>query len=253
MAETFKKETLFGIGFDALTMERLIEKIDGDLRDSKRLTLAFSNPEFVLEARKNTALREYLNSANYNLADGVGIVAASRVLGQPLPERVTGTDFIYRIAEFCVRNSHTLFLFGGKPGVADEAKKRLEDLYPGLQIVGAVHGYVENMDKVVEAVNQAKPTFLMVCLGNPIQEQWISRHRDELDAKVVFGNGGALDFCAGRVRRAPRWVRKLWLEWLYRLRSDFTLKRVKRQARLSSYAVWVMQQVALRLIGRSRG
>lgn len=247
MAEIIEKKKLFGIGFDALTMDRLIEKIDGDLQGSKKLTLAFSNPEFVIEARKNVALREYLNSANYNMADGIGIVAASRVLGKPLPERVTGTDFIYRIAEFCVRNSHTLFLFGGKPGVADEAKKRLEDLYPGLKIVGAVHGYVDDMDEVIAAVNQSKPTFLMVCLGNPIQEQWISRHRDELDAKVVFGNGGALDFCAGRVRRAPWWVRKLWLEWLYRLRSDFTLKRVKRQARLSSYVVWVAQQFVLKV------
>lgn len=242
MLNTINHDTLLGVRFDALTMDGLIASIDADLSHDRRITLAFSNPEFVVEARRNEFLRDYLNRTNYNLADGIGVVAASRLLGKGLPERVTGTDFVYRMAELCARQSHSLFLFGGRQGVALEAKQKLEETYPGIRIVGAIDGYQTDLDAVVAEVNRAKPTFLMVCLGNPIQERWISRHRDALDAKVVFGNGGALDFCSGRAKRAPAWMQKLGLEWLYRLKTDFSARRIRRQAKLSSYVWWVLQQ-----------
>ncbi|WP_162254541.1 WecB/TagA/CpsF family glycosyltransferase [Massilia cellulosiltytica] len=252
MLNVVEEETLFGVKFNALTMDGLMESIDSDLSKNRSITLAFSNPEFIIEAQRNGFLRDYLNRVNYNLADGIGVVAASRLLGKGLPERVTGTDFVYRMAEFCAHHSHSLFLFGGRPGVAAAAKGELEKAYPGIKIVGTVDGYINDLDKVVEEVNRVKPTFLMVCLGNPIQEQWISAHRDLLEAKVVFGNGGALDFCSGRVKRAPRWMQRLALEWLYRLRTDFSVKRIRRQARLSSYVWWVFQQFVKRQLSGQR-
>lgn len=252
MSNVVEVETLFEVKFNALTMDGLMESIDSDLSKNKSITLAFSNPEFIIEAQRNGFLRDYLNRADYNLADGVGVVVASRLLGKGLPERVTGTDFVYRMAEFCAHRSHTLFLFGGRPGVAAAAKAELEKAYPGIKIVGTVDGYAKDLDKVVEEVNRVKPTFLMVCLGNPIQEQWIAEHRDVLEAKVVFGNGGALDFCSGRVRRAPRWMQRLALEWLYRLRTDFSVRRLRRQARLSSYIWWVFQKFVKRQLSGQR-
>jgi N-acetylglucosaminyldiphosphoundecaprenol N-acetyl-beta-D-mannosaminyltransferase len=253
MLNVVEEETLLGVKFDALTMDGLIERIDSDLSKKRSITLAFSNPEFIIEARRNDFLRDYLNRVDYNLADGIGVVVASRLLGKKLPERVTGTDFVYRMAEFCAQRSHSLFLFGGRPGVAAAARAELEKAYPGIKIVGEIDGYTKDLNKVVEEVNQVKPTFLMVCLGNPIQEKWISEHRNVLEAKVVFGNGGALDFCSGRVKRAPRWMQRLALEWLYRLRNDFSLKRIRRQARLSSYVWWVFQKFVQRQIFKHRG
>lgn len=247
-----EEESLFGVKFNALTMDGLMESIDSDLSKNRSITLAFSNPEFVIEAQRNGFLRDYLNSVNYNLADGIGVVAASRLLGKGLPERVTGTDFLYRMAEYCAQRSHSLFLFGGRPGVAAAAKAELEKAYPGIKIVGEIDGYRKDFDSILEEINRAKPTFLMVCLGNPIQEQWIAQHRDALQAKVVFGNGGALDFCSGRVKRAPQWMQRLALEWLYRLRTDFTVKRMCRQAKLSSYVWRVFHQFVKRQLSGQR-
>lgn len=231
---------VLGVRFDALDMRTLLRRLEHDVDRGERFTVAFANPEFVMEVDRTPFLADYLRGTRYTLADGIGIVWAARRAGLPLPERVTGTDFVPALAALCARRGWGLFLLGGRPGVAVAAQARLEASVPGLRIVGALDGYFDDDEAVVAAINAVRPAFLMVCLGNPRQEAWIARHFNRLDVQVAFGNGGALDFCSGRVPRAPSWMMRCSLEWLHRLAHDLGWRRLRRQARLGRFVMRVL-------------
>lgn len=234
------KFNIFGIPFDCLTLDELSGILLDAIDEGRRLRLAFSNPEFLVEAKKNEFLKNYLKGVDYNLADGYGVFLASRLSNNPLPERVTGTDFTYRMAELSHEFGFKIFLLGGRPGVAERAKDRLEGLYPDCRIVGCSHGFLSDDEnkELLGRINELSPHFLMVCLGNPKQEKWISSNFENLNVNVVFGNGGALDFAAGVVRRAPIFMRNTGFEWLWRLFQDFNVARVKRLLKLPIFVYY---------------
>ena len=180
------------------------------------------NPEFVWAARKDAAFRATINQAALVLADGMGIVWASRILGQPFPERVTGTDLLPLLAERCARRGYRLFLLGAAPGVAEAAARILQQRSPGLQIAGVYGGSPDDAeaDEILGRIRAARPDVLAVAYGAPRQDLWIRQHAQALGAAgvgVAVGVGGAYDFIAGRVARAPRWMQRAGLEWLFRL------------------------------------
>ncbi len=180
------------------------------------------NPEFVWEARKNAAFRETINQAALVVPDGIGIVWASRILGQPFPERVTGTDLLPRLAERCARRGYRLFLLGAAPGVAEDAARILQQRSPGLQIADVYAGSPDDAEAetILRRIRAARPDILTVAYGAPRQDLWIRQHAQALGAAgvaVAVGVGGAYDFIAGRVPRAPRWMQRVGLEWLFRL------------------------------------
>jgi N-acetylglucosaminyldiphosphoundecaprenol N-acetyl-beta-D-mannosaminyltransferase len=227
---------LFGLQFDLLSTDELRLWLRGVLTGPTELhRIAFSNPEFVLEARRHGQLRRYLNECDLNLVDGVGLVYALQlVAGARPPERLTGTNFVTMLCDEAAAVGASLFLFGGRPGVAIRAAAILERRTPGLRICGAVDGFA-GASKVLDAIRAAEPDVVMVCLGNPRQERWIEGHMAELDAKLVFGNGGALDFWSGDVPIAPIWVQRAGLEWAFRLMTNFSVTRLRRQLRLFEF------------------
>lgn len=235
---------ILGIKFDQLSSESFLDLIETRLlaRVSTRLSLA--NPEFCVVAQFQPALKKYLNECDIVVADGIGVVIAAKFLGYAIPERITGTDFVYQVAKICERISATIFLYGGAPGVANEAAKRLVTLHPALKIVGAEHGFQDNKpgSPLSNKIHDCKPDVLMVCLGNPQQENWISEFGHSLPATLIFGNGGALDFTAGRVKRAPTWMLKYGCEWVWRVWQDFTLSRFRRTLRLPIFVLLVIWQ-----------
>jgi len=177
------------------------------------------NPEFVMTAQRLPAFREVLNRADLALPDGVGLLWAARRLGTPLHERVAGSDMIPLLAQQAARNGHRLFLLGAAPGVAERAAQRLQETAPGLQIVGTYAGSpaAEEEEEIVNRVRAARPHILLVAYGAPQQDLWIARNLERLEVPVAMGVGGAFDFLAGVVPRAPHWVRERGFEWLYRL------------------------------------
>jgi N-acetylglucosaminyldiphosphoundecaprenol N-acetyl-beta-D-mannosaminyltransferase len=180
------------------------------------------NPEFVWAARKDSAFRETINRAALVLADGMGIVWASRILGQPFPERVTGTDLLPLLAERCARHGYRLFLLGAAPGVAEATAGILQQRFPGLQIAGTYAGSPapDEAEQIISLIHAAHPDVLTVAYGAPRQDLWIRQHAQALGAAgvgIAVGVGGAYDFIAGRVPRAPRWMRRAGLEWVFRL------------------------------------
>ena len=178
-----------------------------------------ANTEFVMEAQHNAPFRQCINDAALCVADGAGLIWASRYLGKPLPERVTGTDLLAALASRCADRGYRLYLLGAAPGVAELAAQRLQQLAPGLQIAGTYAGSPARGEElaIIERVRAASADVLCVAYGAPAQELWITRNRARLPVAVAMGVGGAYDFLAGRQKRAPRLLQRLSLEWLYRL------------------------------------
>ena len=160
-----------------------------------------------------------LNSSDMCVPDGIGVVYGARILKTPVPERVPGFELSCGLLERLGKSGGSVFLFGSKPGVADNAAEKIKSLYPGLKIAGTRDGYFKEEDEaeIVAQINESGADFLMVCLGAPKQEKWIYKHRNELKVKLCIGAGGSLDVIAGNVKRAPKIFIKLNLEWFYRM------------------------------------
>jgi N-acetylglucosaminyldiphosphoundecaprenol N-acetyl-beta-D-mannosaminyltransferase len=187
------------------------------------------NTEFVMAAQKNIEFRQTINNAALVVADGIGVVWATRFVGFPTPERITGTDTLVALAKRCAEKGYRLYLLGAAPGVAEQTGVCLQALAPGLQIAGTYAGTpaLAEEDAIIERIHAANTDVLCVAYGAPSQELWIHRNLPRLPAAVALGVGGAYDFLSGRQRRAPRAMQRIGLEWLYRLyREPWRWKRM---------------------------
>jgi len=210
---------LLGAPVDALSLDGAVERVAAFVADGRPRQVITLNPEILYRAYYDGALMNLLKAADLVTADGVGIVWAARVAGTPVPERVTGIDLMLRLMPRAAREGWRIFLLGAAPGVAAEAARRLVGQYPGLVIAGTRHGYFKPDEEgaVVEEIRRAAPHLLFAALGAPKQEWFIARHKEALGVPVAMGVGGSFDVLAGRVKRAPLWMRRLHLEWLGRL------------------------------------
>jgi N-acetylglucosaminyldiphosphoundecaprenol N-acetyl-beta-D-mannosaminyltransferase len=214
-----KSIDVLGVRVDDVTNDDLLALVDGYVAGRQPHQIITLNPEMLVAACDDPEFRQVLNSADLNVADGVGLVMAARWLGHPLRGRVTGSDGIYRLSEHCARKGYRPFFLGAATGVAQVVAGRLSARYPGLEVAGAYAGSPrsEDEDDMVSRVRAAAPDLLFVAYGVPAEERWIARNRDCLGVPVMIGVGGAFDFVAGIARRAPSWMRRAGLEWLYRL------------------------------------
>lgn len=213
------KINILGVNVDMAGIEDSVTQIMQFLGEDGMHAVYTPNSEIIMAAYKDSEFCSLLNRASLLTADGIGVVYASRILKKPLSERAAGYDIACRIIEEITKSGHKLFLFGGKPGVADEAKKRLEEKNPGIQIVGTRNGYFdkEETPSIINEINESGADIVFVCLGAPAQEKWIDANKNKLNTKVAMGLGGSLDIFAGRVERSPEIWCKLGLEWLHRL------------------------------------
>lgn len=228
---------IMGVSFDNVTMEEALERAGMLMEQPGAAYVVTPNAEIVYEAMQDEALCRLLNGADLVLPDGAGVVLASKILKTPLKEKVAGVDFADRLLEVLAKSGGSVYLLGSKPGVAEKAAENMLRKHPGLSVVGMADGYFEDEAAVVERINAANPDFLFVCLGAPKQEQFMVRHREELKVKLMAGLGGSLDSFAGTVKRAPGWMIRLNLEWLYRLVKE--PRRFKRMLRLPKF-LWAV-------------
>ena len=207
---------------------------------ARTLHIAYSNAEFLLEARRNPRLHAYLNGCDYNFVDSTGVMLGlSIVNGIPRPERLSGTVFVATLCEEAAKSGASIFLFGSQPGVAERAAAGLARRAPGLRVAGTADGFGD-VAGVLERIRETRPDIVSVCLGNPRQEYWVEDHLPELDLKLVWGAGGALDFYSGDVPLAPDWVQRAGFEWLFRLVTNFSIARLRRQLRLVQFMALVV-------------
>jgi len=216
-----KRETsaILGVRVDSVNYEQALSLIEDFVVSGTSHQVVTVNPEFIVAAQSDHDFRRLLNASSLALPDGVGLLWAARFLGQPLQERVTGTDSVQRVAALAARRGYSLFLLGAAPGVAVETAARLCEAYPGVTIVGTHAGSPapEEEDEIMGMIQRAKPDILFVAYGAPQQDKWIARNLERLGVPVAMGVGGAFDFISGRAKRAPRWLQRLGLEWLHRL------------------------------------
>lgn len=209
---------ILGVGVDTFNMKEATDFLMKAMEAGSLTSVYTPNSEIILHAYKNPDYAEVLNRAGLVTPDGIGVVYASKILKRPLPERVSGFDLANELLKKAAPLGKTLYLFGGKPGIAERGAEKIKELYPGINIVGISDGYFdeEKEAKIIADINEKHPDILFVCLGFPKQERWIDAHSD-LKAKVAMGIGGSLDVFAGEVKRAPEFFQKFGLEWFYRL------------------------------------
>ncbi len=232
------KVDILGIQVDALTMAEAVAMAERYMEERACVMIATANAEMILRATHDEELREILNEAALVVPDGAGTVWAAHHLGFEMPERVAGYDLAQEIMRLAPSKKRRIYFFGSAPGVADKAKKKAEQLYPGIEIVGTRDGYFTPDDEpgIIADIKEKHPDLLLAALGVPKQEKWIRAHKEELGVPLSIGVGGTLDVMAGVMKRAPRWMQKAKLEWLFR-----GMLQPKRAGRLLALPKFVLK------------
>jgi N-acetylglucosaminyldiphosphoundecaprenol N-acetyl-beta-D-mannosaminyltransferase len=213
---------ILGVRVDAITFDAVLACIEGYIADERPRQIVTVNPEFVMTGQSNAEFRRVINEAALALPDGTGVWWASRRLGRPVPERIPGVDLVNRLASLSADKGFRIYLLGAMPGVAEQAAQVLCARYAGLTVAGTYAGSPRAEDEaaIIAQVRAAHPHILLVAYGAPAQDMWIARNLDRLGVPVCIGVGGAFDYLAGVHPLAPRWLRRIGLEWLYRLATQ---------------------------------
>ncbi len=229
---------ILGVKITAENEGKILELLRSELnkpkKDRRKLVIFTPNPEQISSAAGNASLKEMLNSADINLPDGIGVIGGASLLGRKLEARIAGVDFMESLVKSDSKQPVVTGFFGGQPGVAIEAANCLQKIAPKMAI-----GYAsDTFDK--DRMIHSDIDILFVGLGFPKQEKWILAHKNEVPASIIMAVGGSLDFLSGRVPRAPKFVRKLGAEWLFRL----TIQpwRIIRQARLLHFGGLILKE-----------
>lgn len=239
---TRKYADILGARVDLVNTSQAMDRIRHFIKNRHYAHIITLNAEIVYQALSTPELLTIINGADLVTPDGIGIVWAGRHLGYAFEERVSGIDLLYLICEQAPRENWKIYLLGAAPGIADEAARRLTQKYPGINICGTHNGYFskEQQQVVLEEIKQLQPDILFVALGAPGQEYWIHQFKSALAVPVAIGVGGSFDVVAGVKSRAPQWVIKANLEWLYRLLKEPS--RFKRQLALPRFVLLVLGQ-----------
>ena len=239
------KQDVLGLQFDNVTMDEAVARAEELLEAPGASIVVTPNAEIGYEALHDAQFRALLNGADLVLPVGAGVVLAAMLRKTPLKQKVAGVDFAAGLLQELSKTGGRLYLLGSKPGVAEQAAQKMLAQNPGLVICGMADGYFKDEDDVVRRINEAAPDVLFVCLGAPKQEIFMQAHQKELHVHLMVGLGGTLDAFAGTVKRAPKWMIRLNLEWLYRLIKE--PKRFRRMLRLPKY---ILAVVAERIRGK---
>ncbi len=243
MSDALKRETIdiLGIPVDRVTMAEALERFS-DMLDSEGCSMIVTpNSEIVQNATKNEELASLIKRADLVIPDGIGLVKASKILGSPLTERVTGIDFSFEALKLIAGEGKSAYLFGSKPGIAEKAAEKLKEQIPGLIIAGLRDGYFSPEEEagIAEEIDASGASFLLTALGSPKQELFMDKYRGGFkNVKAAIGIGGSLDVWSGSLERAPRFYRDHGLEWLYRLIQQPS--RIGRMAEIPRFLIKVM-------------
>jgi len=239
--------TLLGVRVDKVDMAGALEAIEGFIESGAPHIVVTADASAIVIAQKDDELKRIINEADLVTPDSTGIMLASKWYNDPLSEKVSGVDLAVELAEVGARKGYPLFLLGAAPGVAEDAAMNLKQRFPGLEIAGVHDGFFSDDEPVVKQVAESGAKILLVAMGIPKQEKWITKHLDRLGVGVAMGVGGTFDVLSGRVNRAPEWMRRHGLEWLHRLASN--PKKIGKVATLPRFLLMVLKE---RFLGKKR-
>ena len=242
-----RRSAVLGIGIDPMRAEELVERVARMATRGGSHLICYVNAECLNQALFDRRYRSILHQADVVYADGMGVVWASRLTERALSERITLGDALPDFCRMAAEKGLRLFFLGGVPGTAQRAAARLTERFPGLRIVDTHHGHfaLEESPQVIDRINQAKPQILLAGMGVPKQEKWLWQHRAQLQVPVLWGVGALFDYYGGGVPRAPVWMRRLGLEWAFRLLLE--PRRLWRRYLLGN-AFFVLRTLTLLLV-----
>lgn len=238
--------SMLDVPIDNLTLSAAVESVIDSAGSKAKSCMAFVNADCLNIARNNDQYLNALGRKTKIFADGVGLQIGAQILGVELKANVNGTDMLPLLCQRCVDTGLSMYLLGGKPGVADEAARTLQAMHPQLHIAGQQHGFFPEATTadVIEKINQSGADIVLVAFGAPKQELWMEQYSNQLNASVLIGVGGLLDFQTQRISRSPKWVQDIGMEWIWRLKQEplrlwkryvignpLFLYRVRKQAR----------------------
>lgn len=207
---------ILDVRVDNYSLSEVMQKITLFLAETKLHQISTVNPEFIMAAQKDANFKKILNESDLNIPDGFGLQCAAFFKRIKIGQRLTGVDLTWEIAKLATEKGYSIYLLGGNPGVAEMTGNRLRYLYRDLKIAGAYAGNPKE-EGIIERINQSNADILLVAFGAPKQEKFIFENKSKLKCKVAMGVGGTFDYISEMVPRAPKWLRTLGLEWLYRL------------------------------------
>ena len=237
MRDTIK---ILGVPIDNVTLDDVAVITKNLIEESnKTCKMIFApNVEFIMTAQKDKTFFDILQASGLSTPDSIGIMIGAKLQKKKFKQRIPGQAYFRKIIETGEKEGWTFYLLGGSQDVIEKTKKNIESLYPKVKIVGYHNGYLdENTEKeVINEINMLKPNVLFVAMGAPKQEKWIYNHKDVLKVDVATGQGGTFDYEAGRIKRAPVFIQKIGMEWLWRL-----MKEPKRIIRMRVLPVYLLK------------
>ena len=221
-----KKEKFLNTEINNITMRQTLEAIERFIVNKQKAYIVAINVDVVMRIEQDALLKKITDAANIVIVDGKPLVWISRLYKRPIVEKISGSDLVPLLCERAAKKGYSIFILGGKEGVPEKAEQNLKKMYPGICIAGAYSppfGFEKNqeeLDYVNKLISEKNPDILLACLGCPKQEKFIYENMNKYNAKVSVCAGATVDFLAGSVKRAPRWMSNHGLEWLYRFAQE---------------------------------
>lgn len=221
-----EKQALLNTYINNVTMPETIAAIEQMIEADKKSYVVAINVDVVMKIEEDSYLKKVVDNADMVLVDGKPLVWISKLHGKPLKAKISGSDLVPLLFEVAAEKGYKIFIIGGKDGIAEQAKEKLENRLPKIKIVGTYappFGFEKNeseLDKINQMISEAHPDLLIACFGCPKQEKWIYENIEKYNAKVSVCAGATVDFLAGNVKRAPRWMSDHGLEWFYRFTQE---------------------------------
>jgi N-acetylglucosaminyldiphosphoundecaprenol N-acetyl-beta-D-mannosaminyltransferase len=236
------KVTILGVTIDNITEEEAAQKTKKLIEESNKSCkiIVAPNVEFIMQAQKDKEFYDILKEAELATPDSIGVMIAGKLQKKPFKQRIPGQAYFRKILETAEKEGWTVYLLGGKDDIPLKTKENVERIYPNLKIVGYHEGFFEkdSEEEVINQINELKPNILFVAMGAPRQEKWIAKHKNELKVDVAAGQGGTFDYEAGNIKRAPKWIQKIGMEWFWRL--ILQPSRIKRMYVLPIYLLKIV-------------
>jgi N-acetylglucosaminyldiphosphoundecaprenol N-acetyl-beta-D-mannosaminyltransferase len=223
---SFSRVNICNVLIDNVSMQETLDVIEDLIAKGQPRYITNANVDIVVRCNRDPEFARYYAQGTLDVADGVPLMWAAKFLGSPLKEKVSGSDLVPKVCELANRKGYKLFFLGGRPGAADAARDKLQRILKDLKVVGTYappFGFEKDqaeLQKISRMVKEAKPDILFVGLGAPKQERWIEKYHREVGVPVSMGVGVTFEFIAGVVKRAPKWMQNIGLEWFWRLMME---------------------------------
>ena len=236
-----KRVDILGVMVDQINIANALQTINEFIESKQNKLIVTPNAEMIMRAQADKRLRKIINKADLALPDGAGVVLASKILGNPIPERIAGIDVVKELLKVGSEKGYSFYFLGGAPNIAKKAKQKILKVDADLRI-NVHHGYLnrELEEKVINDIIKKSPDILLVGMGVPLQEKWLASYLEQLPALVGMGVGGTFDILSGTKKRAPNWLQQFNLEWFYRFLQE--PQRIMRIAQLPKFIQQVLQQ-----------